>query len=140
MRRAISAAYYGVFHATLAAAADLFIGVTQRATGLYGLLYRSVDHRWFRDLCVDAQKPRLPPRYHQYLPSGDLGVDIRAFAEAAIGLQEKRHSADYDPSIRVKGLDGIIAVQAGRDALRRFTAADESAREAFLALLLFRPR
>jgi len=36
VRRAISAAYYGVFHATAAAAPDQFVGVTKRATSQYG--------------------------------------------------------------------------------------------------------
>jgi hypothetical protein len=39
-RRAISAAYYGLFHAVLSAAADLFIGAGNRSTGRYELVYR----------------------------------------------------------------------------------------------------
>jgi hypothetical protein len=42
IRRAISAAYYATFHATITAAADQFIGVTNRDTSRYGLVYRSV--------------------------------------------------------------------------------------------------
>src|SRR2546428_459657 len=37
IRRAISAAYYATFHATITAAADQFIGVTSRDTSRYGL-------------------------------------------------------------------------------------------------------
>lgn len=45
IRRAISAAYYATFHATITAAADQFIGVTNRDTSRYGLVYRSKASR-----------------------------------------------------------------------------------------------
>src|ERR1700757_100666 len=44
LRRAISSAYYGAFHAVLAAIANRFIGSTKQSTSLYSLVYRSVDH------------------------------------------------------------------------------------------------
>src|ERR1700691_675527 len=50
VRRAISAAYYAVFHATLAAAADQLVGVTKRASSGYTLVYRSIDHKELREL------------------------------------------------------------------------------------------
>lgn len=140
IRRAISAAYYGLFHATLAGAADLFVGVTKRSSNLYALAYRSVDHGSFRDLCFEARKTQLPQKYRQYVTAGAFGANIQDFAGAAIDLQEKRHSADYDPSIRVKISDAILAIKTARDALVRFNAADSDQREAFLGLLLFRPR
>src|ERR1051326_8403917 len=59
VRRAISAAYYAVFHATLAAAADQFVGVTKRATSQYALVYRSVDHKTLRELCLEAKRTQL---------------------------------------------------------------------------------
>ena len=43
LRRAISNAYYGVFHAVVTEAADHFVGRTQRQTPTYGLVYRSID-------------------------------------------------------------------------------------------------
>jgi hypothetical protein len=140
IRRAISAAYYGVFHATLTAAADQFIGVTKRNSSLYALVYRSVDHRWYREVCVEVKKSQLPDKYQQYVASGGFGSNLQAFATAAIELQEKRLAADYDPSVRVKRSDALLAVKAARGALVRFNTADADAREAFLGLLLFRPR
>lgn len=44
LRRAISNAYYAVFHTVLAQAADTFVGKTNRKSELYALLYRSIDH------------------------------------------------------------------------------------------------
>ena len=42
LRRAISAAYYGVFHAVATEAADEFVGRTQRDSARYALVYRSI--------------------------------------------------------------------------------------------------
>jgi hypothetical protein len=140
IRRAISAAYYGVFHATLAAAADQFIGKTKRTDSQYGLDYRSVDHKWFRDLCDDLRKQTPPMRYNRHLPNNGFGENIVAFAAAVVELQEKRMVADYDPMIRVKTSDALLAIKTARAAVRRFSRASSARRNAFLGLLLFPPR
>jgi len=140
VRRAISAAYYGVFHATLTAAADHFVGSAKRGTRQYGLVYRSVQHGALRSLCELATKPRLAAKYAPHVPNGSFGPNISAFAAAAFELQEKRHSADYDPLIRVKTSDAKLAIGTARAALQRFDSATASEREAFLTLLLFTPR
>jgi hypothetical protein len=140
VRRAISAAYYGVFHAILAAAADQFIGPTRRASSQYGLVYRSVSHDQFRRLCEEIKKSTLSRRYSSHAPANGFGSNIVAFAAAAMELQEKRYSADYDPLIRFKQSDAMLAVQTARAALRRFEKASGNRRRAFLGLLLFAPR
>lgn len=140
IRRAISAAYYGLFHATLSAAADQFIGMTKRSSPLYALVYRAVDHRALRVLCEEVKKPTLSPRYQPYQPSNGFGVNIVAFAVAVLELQEKRHEADYNPMTRMKSLDAKLAIAAARAALRRFEREEALRRGAFLTLLLFPPR
>ena len=140
VRRAISSAYYGVFHATLTAAADHFVGAAKRGTHRYGLVYRSVQHGALRSLCEIATKQQPTARYVPHLPDGSFGPNISAFAAAALELQEKRHSADYDPLIRVKTSDARLAIGTARAALQRFNSATASEREAFLTLLLFAPR
>ncbi|WP_428483813.1 hypothetical protein [Rhodopila sp.] len=91
LRRAISSAYYGLFHYTLASLADEFVGVTQRATTRYVLVYRSVDHRTLRETCAEVQKQNPPQRYVRYFPANGFGANIQAFATATVELQEKRH-------------------------------------------------
>src|SRR3984893_89256 len=66
IRRAISAAYYGIFHAIITAAADEFVGGINRTRRRYGLVYRSVGHAWLRDLCKEVQKQTLPQKFKAY--------------------------------------------------------------------------
>lgn len=140
MRRAISTAYYAVFHFILAATADEFVGVTKRKTARYALVYRSVDHRALRTLCDKARKQTLAPKYQKHVPRNGLGANIQAFSDGLIELQQKRHSADYDPSFRVKTSDAKLAIATARSAISRFQRANDLRRRTFLTLLLFSPR
>ena len=140
LRRAISSAYYGLFHFTLISLADELVGVTQRASSRYWLVYRSIDHRTLKDICIEVQKPTPPQKYAPYFPANGFGPNIQAFAIAAIELQEKRHRADYDPQPRFRTSDARLATATARSAVRRFSRASIERRRAFLTLLLCPPR
>lgn len=139
LRRAISSAYYGVFHGILTAAADEFAGATRRTTRPYVLLYRSVDHRALRDLCETVNKANLPSKYRQYAPANGFDRGIKDFAAGFLELQQKRHSADYDPLYKVRSADAAAVVKSARSALTHFRGAGADQRLAFFALLLFPP-
>jgi hypothetical protein len=140
LRRAVSGAYYGVFHAILGAAADAFVGAARRTTPGYALVYRSIDHRSIRQLCQELAKSAPSPRVARYAPDGGFGDDLRAFAQAFLELQEDRHAADYDPAIRLRTANAMLAVETARGCLDRFKRASGTSREAFLTLRLFQPR
>lgn len=140
LRRAISTAYYGVFHAVATEAADDFVGRTQRDTARYALVYRGIDHGRLRAICEDIVKLTPPTKYVRYLPSGGFGSDLIAVATAIRELQERRHSADYDPLFRAKTSDAVLAVATARNALARFRNANRLQRRAFVSLVVFSPR
>jgi uncharacterized protein (UPF0332 family) len=140
LRRAVSTAYFALFHAVLTAAADEFVGATRRTTARYGLVYRGIDHRGLRDLCSEVVKQTPSARYARYQPAGGFGSNIKSFATALAELQEKRHAADYDPLMHVRRADAELAIRTARFALRRFEQVGAERREAFLSLLLFPPR
>ena len=140
IRRAISASYYGLFHAVVAAAADLIIGQNNRSKPDYGLIYRTIDHNRLREFCKDVQKTSLPHKYKRYSPPAGFGGDIKAFATAIVELQERRHTADYDPMVQMKQSDAILLTRTARAALSRFQSVDADERNTFLTLLLFEPR
>lgn len=82
LRRGVSAAYYGLFHATLAAAADLVVGTTNRSTAPYELVHRSIDHRALKELCTEVTKQTLPRKYATYIPPTGFWPNIATFATA----------------------------------------------------------
>jgi hypothetical protein len=93
LRRAISTAYYAVFHFCLTAAADMIVGASARSSARYSLVYRSVDHARLRGICeqlkVTKRHEDLP-----FIPTGGYGK-IGDFARLAGSLYEQRISADY---------------------------------------------
>ena len=68
LRRAISAAYYGLFHFFLTEAADMIVGADKTDMPYYSLVYRSVEHRQLRAVSNYLSKsnpddlPMLLPR------------------------------------------------------------------------------
>jgi hypothetical protein len=124
----------------MTAAADRFVGSTKRTTAQYGLVYRSIDHAWLRNLCQELTSSKSTSRIARFVPPGGFGPHIRGFAKIALELLLKRNAADYDPLPRYRLSDALFAIRAARDALSRFKAADGAEREAFSALLVFKPR
>ena len=81
LRRAVSTAYYAMFHCLAAAAADLFIG--RQRTPAWHRVYRALDHGRARSECLQRQTIREYP------------AEIRKFAEVFVALQKARQQADY---------------------------------------------
>jgi hypothetical protein len=126
LRRAISAAYYAVFHAIASAAADSVVPANKRATEQYSRVYRSINHRALRSLCERVRGK-----------NSDFGSDIREFAAAVADLQEKRYSADYDPLFQAIPLDARLTIHAAQTVISQFQNAPAEERTRFLSLLLF---
>src|SRR6266581_674546 len=95
MRRAISSAYYGLFHFTLTAAADMVVGPDDRSNARYRLVYRSVDHSRLRAL--NSQLSGTISQNLPFAPPDGFG-EIAGFARVTGHLYELRNLADYDPS------------------------------------------
>lgn len=139
-RRAISAAYYGLFHGVLTAAANQVVEFEFRLHRIYGYVYRSISHASLREVCEAINKPALPAKFRPFAPEGGFDDRLRQFAAVVVELQEKRYIADYDPVATVPRSDAETVIRMAREALRRFDAADPDHKIIFLTLLLFRSR
>ena len=140
LRRAISNAYYAVFHTALIAAADDFAGATKRQSPRYALVYRSIGHNDLKKLCDILANSNPPKKYSLYMPADGFGDDIVAFATALSGLQEQRHVADYDPLAKIRLSDAALAVATSKSAIGRLKNSNRNKRKAFLSLVVFDPR
>src|SRR5208282_4942576 len=98
--RSLTRAEHGVFHATMTAAADEFVGMSKRSNVGYGLAYYSVSHRWLREICIDIVKSSPPARYRPVLPSPGFKPDLQVYARGAVERHELRHAAADDPTRR----------------------------------------
>ena len=127
LRRAISTAYYAMFHCLAASAADLFIGTERNSA--WHRTYRALEHGRARSACRQAQTtPEFP-------------VEIRDFAEAFVALQKARQEADYaldTPAYQRSDVRDHIA--SAELAIRQFGQAAVDARRSLVAHVLFRQR
>lgn len=140
LKRAISNAYYAVFHSVLRAVADEFVGARQRRSARYALVYRSIDHRTLRELAAEARKQQASGKYAPYVPEGGFEPGLAKFSRIVRDLRDKRHAADYDPLARFTPSDAEKAIDTARDAMRLLREAGEEQRRMYLSLLLCPPR
>jgi hypothetical protein len=140
LRRAVSTAYYALFHFVLTEAADEFAGFNRRGTKQYSLAYRSIDHRTLREVSVEVGKSSPSLKYRPYVPADGFDPIIREVALGAVELQQSRLRADYDPDARFARSDVQISVETARRTTGSFRSGDRELRRTFLALLLFPPR
>lgn len=82
-RRAVSTAYYAVFHALAKLCAESLLPDREKDESAYSRIYRALDHGPLKNVCTQA-------------PLKDHGV-IKTFAPIIVLLQAERHRADYSP-------------------------------------------
>jgi uncharacterized protein (UPF0332 family) len=141
LRRAVSAAYYALLHYALRAAADLTVGTAGRGTPRYSLVYCSVDHVRLKNLRDQLRGSAPQDVILPYAPQPPAYFGkVAVFARLAVNLQQERHYADYQPTARFDDARATQAVSDARVAIKAFEDATAEQREAFLTLLLFKPR
>ena len=140
LRRSISTAYYSVFHAVSGKIADQLVGKDHRTTAAYALVYRSLDHRRMKTVCRAVDADRLPAKYAAALKCDAVSSTWRDFAATFVTLQDRRHSADYDPHMAVD-LDGAmrLCLEARFARLLLYKAATDLV-DPVLALMAFGTR
>lgn len=128
LKKAISAAYYAMFHALCYSNANVLIGSSARAARLPGWsrAYRALDHGTARD------------RLLQHRPVAS--TEVRNFGATFSVLQENRHTADYDPTARFSQTYTVSLVDRAEDAIRDFLAANDQERRELAATVLMRGR
>lgn len=130
LRRAVSTAYYALFHALSRCCADTLAGGTpahRRQRG-WQLVYRSLEHGPARNrLSNPAEMQTFPP-------------EIRNFGLLFVEMQRQRHRADYDPTeafAREHVLQFIAQTEQAVVGLEQCASADC---RSFALYTLFRPR
>lgn len=134
LRRAISAAYYAMFHTLARCCADTLVGAsrTNRNQQAWRQTYRALEHGQARNQCANrALLSRFP-------------AQVRRFGELFVYMQRLRHIADYDPDPDPEtDFDRAYIMQLIAETastITDFQSADVIDRRAFAAFVLFRLR
>jgi uncharacterized protein (UPF0332 family) len=89
LRRAVSAAYYAVFHAFCRMVADEYVGAANRKTFEYERCYRALDHSKIKGL------------QEAYRKSNGADAGIQSLCNMAKVMLTERHLADYHPNYEI---------------------------------------
>lgn len=132
LRRAVSTAYYAMFHVLAREGADQMMRRASRTElpRAWAQVYRSLEHGRVRAVCA-ASNSRIKNAYRRFPDP------IRGFGDSFVQLQAKRHEADYSPFFRCSLSDAVADVATAEAAIRAFLAAPEADRRAFCAFVLF---
>ena len=128
-RRAVSTAYYALFHLLSNACADLIVGDSpeDRASDEWAQAYRSLDHGQVWRQC----RQQVVSRYHP---------GIRLFARTFHALQPERHEADYSARKSYDQAEANNIIDRAESAIAAFAAAPERERRRFIAYVALRQR
>lgn len=130
LKRAMSTAYYAVFHQLCWTVADTFIGGqnADRSTRAWRQAYRSLDHGFAKGQCRNTQMIGLFPRA------------IQDLANAFVELQIERHAADYDPLHRLVRSEVKAEIDRAEQVIKDFGKEPIKHRRAFAAWISLKNR
>jgi len=125
LRRAVSTAYYALFHLLIDEAVGKWAVERQRSG-----LARAFEHDGMKKKCAEVVK--------RVKDGAQLPVELDTVAHNFIQLQEHRHKADYDNSKHWSRTDVNIVLALATDAFNAWSAigAQDDAQD-FLLQLLF---
>lgn len=136
LRRAVSSAYYALFHQlTEAASRDLITGSDCEI--LRNQVKRAFKHAEMKDVCQALAKwqPKQPPARMANLFSQSPSEDIRHVASAFVELQQARHDADYDTQCRFSRDDVLTLLETAEQAFLIFNGLPRKSAERRMLLV-----
>ena len=117
LRRAVSTAYYAMFHALASSNADCLVGTPHDSL---------TEHAWsriYRGLNHNAAKRNLSQDWGLFSPQ------IKQFAETFVQMQEQRHSADYDRNKAFTLSETLALIDLAEAAIEGFMQTDADERK-----------
>lgn len=130
LRRAVSTAYYAMFHSLARIAADRLVRQSSPASHAitWNHVYRSLQHGHAKRQCLNAAALRAYP------------AEIRRFAAWFARLQDQRHQADYDPAATFEAAQVRRGIRYAADRIHGFERTAEADQLAFAAWVLLLAR
>ena len=138
LRRAVSCAYYALFHLLVMEGATL-LG-SRLSNDARAKLRRSFTHAEMKQVCASYTQPqrKFNPQIAALLMF-PIMPDLREVADMFVFLQEERHKADYDVSARFSRPDVLLAVSDLDEIFLKWkTTRTSENTKVFLADLLLR--
>jgi hypothetical protein len=138
LRRAVSTAYYALFHLLISETIRNWRRPAERNT-----LARMFEHGFMSKAC-DKKYRELEDYFKTNPPAGSeltIAKHVHLIAETFTVLQQLRHDADYDGSVKWTRTSTLAGVEAVEKAFQSWQAIREQpAAQDFLVTLLLKKR
>jgi len=142
LRRAVSSAYYALFHFLVDEVCCAIMGTQHSQQGYRYALARSFVHTTMKAACASFGSTQLPDTVVKSLPKNAGGkyivpAAIKNICQTFKELQFIRHQADYDLSERFLRSEVLVLIQEVEQKIQAFSAVPPSNdRQFFLVSLL----
>ena len=142
LRRAVSSAYYALFHFLIDEACRAIVGTQHSQQGYRHSLARSFVHTTMKSACGSFGGAQLPEAVVKSLPKDPNGKYVVAAVIKKISgvfkeVQLKRHQADYDLSERFRRSEVLTLIEEVEQQIQDFSTLPRSDdRQFFLICLL----
>lgn len=137
LRRAISAAYYALFHLFVDEATRLMLGPAQRRKPLRLAIRRAFVHKDMADAARGFASSNVSAKIQPGLNDEGIQAQLRDAASAFVELQQARHEADYDVARSFTRSEAIDLVEQAEQAFVDWSSVRGTIQaDAFLMSLL----
>lgn len=130
LRRAVSAAYYALFHLLVEDAARLLLGLVGRDdAAAIARIARTFDHKPLKEVSQAFAESRLPASLRSDGEGYQTPGDLKLVADAVVSLQQARHEADYNIGRPVTRADAQKLIQEAKlafEAWERVKGSDNA--------------
>jgi uncharacterized protein (UPF0332 family) len=127
LRRAVSAAYYALFHLLTAEAAENWKHQHQRHR-----FARLFNHGRIKQVASNLSLPKT-----QDAVQANIGANLKTVAESFVMLQQQRHTADYDNGRAWSPTQAHDAILLAQDSIKSWMIIrDEDVAQEFLLDLI----
>ena len=122
LRRAVSAAYYAVFHALTLAGAKRMSGPRASAAAVNAIA-RTFEHGTMSKAARELIKTTPEPKLRALLGATKVSPDVALICSRFESLQKRRHAADYNLADMLLKQDAADVVDLAEDTLRLIVGA-----------------
>ena len=122
LRRAVSSAYYALFHLLTSQASALYAA----EFGLAARINRTLNHGEMRKVSLMIANDKLPKGVQAPVGRYMAPREVKTVANAFVRLQEARHEADYDLTRTFSREEALRFVQMARDAFEAWEAVKKT--------------
>ncbi|MBL6761933.1 MAG: hypothetical protein ISQ19_04470 [PS1 clade bacterium] len=124
LRRAVSSAYYAVFHEFCLLFAEQFVCDGKKLTRAWLQTYRSLEHQQLKKRLLEIRQfSKLKDKQKKQRESKNADLNfppaLADLADIFAKLQDSRHEADYNPQSKFDRKETILSIESARGCIEK---------------------